>query len=97
MTIYEFSEFDSLLEIKLGPFTKAIKYLLPFLEQIHLNTGITTFDLAERLDLSRKKMFRLVEALTERNIIYCTIRNGETYPILTIKGREFMNYLENRR
>lgn len=97
MTIYEFSEFDSLLEIKLGPFTKATKYLLPFLEQIYLNTGITTFDLATQLNLSRKKMFKLVEALTERNIIYCTIRNGETYPILTIKGREFMNYLENRR
>lgn len=97
MTIYEFSEFDSILEIKLGPFTKAIKYLLPFLEQVHLNAGVTTFELAERLNLSRKKMLKLVEALTERNIIYCPIRNGETYPILTIKGRELMNYLENRR
>ena len=96
MVVYDFNEFDSVLNFRLSLFTKATKYLKPFLEQVRLDLGITTFELADRINLSRKKMFKFTQFLAEKGIIYCAVRNGETYLTLTIKGRELLNYLEER-
>jgi DNA-binding transcriptional regulator LsrR (DeoR family) len=95
--VYTFNEFEDTGNYKLGLFTKASKYLKVFMEQLYLNAGLTTHELAELSNIPRKKMLKLVELLAEHGYIYCTIRLGETYPILTIKGRELINYLENKK
>ena len=91
-----FDEFELLAskKYKIGLFFKAYKYIRPVLEQIHLNPAITLEELANNIGLDIRKATKLVEDLTERKVINCSIRNNDCYLSMTVKGRELFQFLE---
>ncbi len=91
-----FDEFETLVSrhYRIGLFFKAYKYVQPALEHIYLNSAVSLEELAKAINLSIKKVTKLVEDLAGRKILDYTIRNSEWYITMTFKGRELLQFLE---
>ena len=96
---YTFNEFETLASrhYRIGLFFKAYKYVRPALEQLYLHTTLSLEELSKAINLPIKKATKLAIDLAERQIITYTIRNSEWYITMTLKGRELLQFLENKK